>query len=144
MRFVIVYWTRHGNNKRIVDYLEDKLKIRGEVQVFLTEEADPTALPSADLYIFSAATEAFRIQKNMRKFMKKIKGLDGKKYGIINTHAMENKNWLDSMEKLLGKRNLIKVAETDFRMEGKVEGGQGLQKGWETKLDAFINKLVTG
>ena len=144
MKFVIVYWTRHGNNKRIVDYLADKLKAQGEVQVFLTDEADPTALPPADFYVFSAATEAFRIQKNMRKFMKKITSLDGKKYGIINTHAMENKNWLDSMEKLLAKKNMVKVVGADFRMEGKVEGGQGLQDGWEAKLDAFISKLVTG
>jgi flavodoxin len=144
MKFVIVYWTRHGNNKRIVDYIKEKLISRGEVQVFLTEDADPTALPPADFYVFSAAAEAFRIQKNMRKFMKKIKGLEGKKFGIINTHAMENKNWLDSMEKMLNKKNMVKVAAIDFRMEGKVEGGQGLQEGWEAKLDAFMNKLVAG
>jgi len=144
MKFVIVYWTRHGNNKRIVEHIEESLQSRGEVRVFLTGEADPTALPPADFYIFSSATEAFRIQKNMRKFIKRIKGLEGKKYGIINTHAMENKNWLDSMEKMLSKKGMVKAAGIDFRMEGKVEGGQGLQEGWEAKLDTFINKLVTG
>ena len=143
MKFVIVYWTRHGNNKKIVDYLAGELKEEGEVQVLLTDDADPAAMPLADFYIFSAATEAFRVQKNMRRLMKKLKGMEGRKYGIINTHAMKDRNWLGSMERLLSKKKMMKLAETDFAMGKQVESGEGLQEGWEQKLDAFINKLVT-
>lgn len=141
MKFVIVYWTRYGNNKKIVDYLAVKLKAKGEVHVFKTDEADPTAMPAADFYIFSAAAEKFMVQKDMRKLMKKLKGMDGKKYGIINTHGSKNKNWLAPMAKILDKKNMVKVAETDFAVEGSIGSGTHLQEGWEAKLDAFADKL---
>ena len=139
MRFVIIYWTRFGNNKKIVDYLAEKLQ--GEVEIFKTDEANPAAMPEADFYVFSSAAEAFRLQKNMMAFMKNLQNMDGKKYGIINTHAMKKRNWLKKMEKLLTKKNMVKVAEVDFRMEGDVDNAEGLQKGWEAKLDAFCAKL---
>ena len=139
MRFVIIYWTRFGNNKKIVDYLAEKLQ--GEVEIFKTDEANPAAMPEADFYVFSSAAEAFRLQKNMMAFMKNLQNMDGKKYGIINTHAMKKRNWLKKMEKLLTKKNMVKVAEVDFRMEGDVDNAEGLQEGWEAKLDAFCAKL---
>ena len=139
MRYVIIYWTRFGNNKKIVDYLAGKLQ--GEVQIFKTDEANPAAMPDADYYIFSCATEAFQLQKNMRIFMKNLQNMDGKKYGIINTHAMKKKNWLKKMEKPLTKNNMIKVAEERFHMEGDVDQADGLQEGWEAKLDEFCSKF---
>jgi flavodoxin len=142
MIIVIVYWTRYGNNKRIVDYLAGKLKGKADVQVFSTDETDPAALPVADRYVFSSAAEAFRVQKNMRKFMKKLKDMDGRKYGIINTHGMQNRNWLKSMTKILNKKKMVKVAEADFAMGREVENAAGLQDGWEKKLDAFAGKMV--
>ena len=138
MKYVIIYWTRFGNNKRIVDYLAEKLQ--GEVQIFKTDEADPAKMPDADYYVFSAAAEAFQLQKNMKMFMKNIENMGGKKYGIINTHNLK-KNWLKKMEKPLSKKNMVKVAEVDFRMEGDVDKADGLQEGWEAKLDEFCAKL---
>ena len=106
MNYVIVYWSRYGNGKRVVDTLEGNLKTKkAEVQVFNTNDANPSSMPDADLYVFSAPTEAFNIQKNMRSFMKKLKNMEGKKYGIINTHGME-RNWLGKMEKLLSKKKM--------------------------------------
>ena len=139
MKFVIVYWSRYGNNKKIVDYMAEKLQ--GEVQIFKTDETDPTKMPDADYYIFSAAAEAFQLQKSMKVFMKNIENMDGKKYGIINTHAMKKKNWLKKMEKPLAKKSMIKVAEIDFAMGKNCEAGDGLQEGWEAKLDEFCTKL---
>ena len=139
MKYVIVYWTRFGNNKKIVDYLAGKLQ--GDVKVFKTNEADPAKMPEADFYIFSSAAEAFRLQKNMKQFMKNLENMNQKKYGIINTHAMKKRNWLKKMEKLLAKKKMIKVAEVEFRMEGDVDKAEGLQDGWESKLDNFCSKL---
>ncbi len=141
MKYVIIYWTRYGNNKKAVDYLAGKLGVKGEVQVFKTDEADPAALPEADFYVFSAAAEAFRVQANMRKFMKNLQNMNGRKYGIINTHSLKNKNWLKAMEKLLNKKKMVKVAGTDFAMGPECEKGEGLQEGWEQKLDNFAGKL---
>lgn len=141
MRYVIVYWSRYGNGKKIVENLTGKLKNKAEeVKVFKTDEADPKSMPEADLYVFSAPTEAFNIQRNMRSFMKNIQGLEEKKYGIINTHSM-NKNWLNKMEKLLSKKSMVKVAAVDFQVGKNAQTGNGLPEGWESKLDEFAGKL---
>ena len=142
MKSVIIYWSRYGNGKRIVEYLSEKLKEKKvEAQLFHTDEADPKALPEADVYVFSAPTEAFSIQRNMKSFMKDLEGHDGKKYGIINTHGMK-KNWLGKMEKLLSKQNMIQVAAIDFRMDGDPKTGNALPSGWEKDMDSFAESLI--
>jgi len=141
MKYTIVYWSRYGHNKKIVDYLAEKLKEKNvKTQILTTDEAEPTALPEADVYIFSAATEAFNIQKNMRKFIKNLEDMDNKKYGIINTHAME-RNLLHKMEKLLSKKNMVKVAGVDFKVGNDTKSGNALMGGWEAKIDEFADKL---
>jgi flavodoxin len=140
MNFVIVYWSRYGNGKKVVENLTTKISSKGETKIFTTDEANPTSMPEADMYIFSAPTEAFNVQKNMRKFMKKLSGMDGKKYGIINTHAMD-RNLLGKMEKLLSKKNMEKVAEVDFKVGKDANTGNGLMEGWETKVDKFAGML---
>jgi len=141
MKYTIVYWSRYGHNKKIVNYLSEKLKKKkGETQIFTTDEADPRALPEADLYVFSAAAEAFNLQRNMRTFMKNLEGMNGKKYGIINTHGMD-KNRLPKMEKLLSKKNMEKVAEVDFKVGKDIKSGNALMEGWESKIDKFSEKL---
>jgi len=142
MNVVIIYWSRYGNGKKIVDYLGEKLKTKkAEVQVFKTDEANPYSMPNADFYVFSAPTEAFNIQRNMRSFIKKLKNMEGKKYAIINTHSME-KNWLGKMEKLLSKKNMIKISGMDFKVSKEANTGNGLMEGWKNKVDEFSKKII--
>ena len=141
MKYNIIYWSRFGNGKKIVDYLEKKLKDKkAEVEVLKTTNTDPTSLPKADVYVFSAPAEAFNLQRNMRSFMKNLKDMDGKKYGIINTHGMD-RNRLGKMEKLLNKKNMEKLASVDFKVGKEANTGNGLLDGWEAKIDEFANKL---
>ncbi|MBE3121623.1 MAG: hypothetical protein IMZ43_00825 [Thermoplasmata archaeon] len=141
MKYVIVYWSRYGNGKKVVNSLAGKLKEKeAETQMFTTDEANPTAMPPADTYIFSAPSESANIQKNMRKFMKNLQGMEEKKYGLINTHWMK-KNRLAKMEKLLSKKKMIKVASVDFPIGKDANTGNGLMEGWEAKLDEFVGKL---
>jgi len=141
MKYAIVYWSRYGHNKKIVNYLSEKLnEKKAETQILTTDEADPTALPEADLYIFSAAAEAFNLQRNMRTFMKNLEGMNGKKYGIINTHGMD-KDRLYKMEKLLSKKNMVKVASVDFKVGTDIKSRNALMEGWEAKIDKFAEKL---
>ena len=139
MRYVIVYWSRFGNNKRIADKLETVLKSKGPVQVILA--ADPVKLPDADVYIFSAAAEKFSIQSDMKRLMKNLRGMEGKKYAIINTHALKFKNWLGRMDKLLSKSGMAKVAEIAFLMGPETDKGKGLGEGWERELETFAVKF---
>ncbi len=141
MNYVIIYWSRYGNGKKIVDYLAVKLNEKAvKTQIFKTDEADPTAMPEADLYVFSAPTEAFNIQTNMRKFMKRLEGMEEKKYCVINTHGMK-KSCLPKMEKILSKKNMVKVAGVDFQVGKNAQTGNALMEDWEVKLDEFAKKL---
>lgn len=104
MNYVVVYWSRYGTNERLMDALAEKLRESGgEIQTFKTDELDPAAMPAADIYIFSAPTEAFRIQKNMRRFIKSLSGMAGKKCAVVNTHSMK-RNWLRCMQRMLSKK----------------------------------------
>ena len=141
MKYVIIYWSRYGNGKKVVDYLTGKLNEKAiETQIFKTNEANPAAMPEADIYIFSAPTEAFNIQKNMRNFMKKLEGMKEKKYGIINTHGMK-KNRLHKMEKILSNKKMVKLAEVDFRVGDGSQTGNGLPEDWKENLEEFAGKL---
>lgn len=141
MKYVIVYWSRYGNNKRLVEHLAGTLKKKGaDTQVLTTDETNPSAIPKADFYVFSAAAEQFSLNRNMKGFMNNLESMDGKKYGIINTHGLKNSK-LPKMEKLLSKKNMLKVSEIDFRVTGDTQHGNGLPSGWEAQLDAFATKL---
>jgi flavodoxin len=142
MKYVCVYFSRYGNGKKLVEYLGGKLQEnKGTVQLFKVNEVDPGKLPEADVYVFSAAAEAFSLQRDMKSFMKNLSGMDGKKYGIINTHGMK-KNRLDTMEKILSKKNMVKLAGVDFHVQGAgVQSGNGLPNGWEAQIDEFAGKL---
>ena len=141
MKYVIVYWSRFGNNKKIVDSMEQKLKALGEVIVIKAGTPEAGKLPDADIYIFSAAAERFSIQTDMKNLMKNLHGMEGKKYALINTHALKFKSWLGKMNKLLAKSGMTKVAEINFRMGDGTKDGNGLPEGWESKLDQFISNF---
>jgi menaquinone-dependent protoporphyrinogen IX oxidase len=141
MKYVMVYWSRYGHNKKLVKSLSELLKKRGaETQILTVDEADPTALPAADMYVFSAAAEAFNLQRNMKIFMKRLSGLDGKSYGIMNTHRMK-KNRLRKMERLLSKKNMVKKAEVDFQVGKDLESGNAFLGDWQAKLSAFAERI---
>jgi flavodoxin len=141
MKYVIVYWSRYGNGKKVVDYLSEKIREKsGEIQIFKTDEINPSEMPDADIYLFSAPTEAFNVQTNMKKFMKQLRRMEEKKYGLINTHAMK-RNVLHKMDKLLSKKNMVKVADVDFMVGDDAKNANGLMQGWETKIDEFAKKI---
>jgi flavodoxin len=139
MKYVVAYWSRFGNNKRIALKLEELLKQKGDVSLVVAGEG--VKLPDADVYVFSAAAERFSVNSEMKALMKGLSGMEGKKYAVINTHALGFHSWLGRMNKLLSKSGMAKVAELDFRVSGAVDKGEGLPAGWEGKLAEFAGKL---
>jgi flavodoxin len=144
MRCAIIYWSRYGNGKRCVEHVARRLEERGaEVTVLRTSEADPGAMPQADVYVFSAPAEKLNLQADMRKLMKVLSGMEGKRYALINTHAMK-KSRLPKMERLLtGGKGMSLVATVDLQVvKGASERGNALPPGWEGRLDEFAGKLL--
>ncbi len=144
MKYVLVYWSRFGNGKRVVETLSVKLGKKGsEVKILDAKEFQGKVLPEADLYVFSAPAEKFTIPKDMRRLMKGLQGMEGKRYGLINTHSMK-RDWLPKMDKFLSGKKMVKLAEVEFRMGDGTEDGKGLREGWKQKLDDFADKLTGG
>jgi len=141
MKYVLVYWSRYGHNKKLIDTLAELLKQNGaEIQILTTDEANPAAMPSADLYVFSAPAEAFNLQMNMKMFLKSLSAMEGRNYGIMNTHAMR-KSRLNKMEKILSSKKMLKVAEMDFLIGKDMKSGDAFVEDWKTKLGEFVKKL---
>ena len=141
MKYVLVYWSRYGHNKKLIDTLAELLKQNGaEIQILTTDEANPAAMPSADLYVFSAPAEAFNLQMNMKMFLKSLSAMEGRNYGIMNTHAMR-KSRLNKMEKILSSKKMLKVAEMDFLIGKDMKSGDAFVEDWKTKLGEFAKKL---
>jgi len=141
MNIVMLYWSHFGNGKRIIECLDKTLTDKKvSTEVIQIDDANPQTLPKADVYVFSAPAEAFSIARPMKSFMKKLEGMDGAKYGIINTHGMK-RNWLGTMEKILSKKQMMKVAALDFRIEGDAKTGNALPHGWEDEVKSFAELL---
>jgi menaquinone-dependent protoporphyrinogen IX oxidase len=144
MKFVIVYSSRYGNGKKCVDVVEQQLKTKGHgIQVTNAKDAKPEALPPADMYIFSAASEKFSLQTWMKKYIKNLPEMQGQKYALMSTHGMDRTIGLNKMEKILTvKKKMSLVSKIDFKVEGDVNEGKGLPEGYEGKLKEWINKIV--
>jgi flavodoxin len=144
MKIAIIYSSRYGNGKKCVDFVDEKLRIKGhEVQVINAPDSNPTQIPPADLYIFSGATEAFSIARGIRGYLKKMPKMEGKKYAIMSTHAMDRAIALKKMEKLLSKKKkMSKVSTIDFKVTNKAQEGNGLPEGYQDDLQNWVEKLV--
>jgi hypothetical protein len=45
------------------------------------------------------------------------------------------------MEKLLSKKNMVKIASVDFKVGKDIKSGNALMEGWEAKIDKFAEKI---
>ncbi len=145
MKCIIIYWSRYGHGEKLIRYLSERLEEKGlEVETFKPKETDPKNMSEGDIYVFSSPTEMFRIKKDMRKFMNDIENMEGKKYGIINTHGMK-RSWLKNMDKILQKKKMSKLTEVDFKIgkEG-AEEGKALPEDWKDRLDTFVEDILNG
>ena len=142
MKYVIVYWSRYGNGKKVVEQLSKILEEKGnETTILTTDQANPTSMPECDRYVFSAPTEMMNVQKNMRKFIKKLHGVNNCRYGIINTHETKGINRLKKMEKMLSKKEMKMIAGMNFKIGKGVKQAEGLPEGWEKEVVRFAEKL---
>jgi len=141
MKVVVVYSSRYGNGKKCVDCMDSALKARGhEVRILNAPESDPAGIPPADLYVFSGATEAFGLAKGIKQYLAGLPELEGRRYALVNTHAMKKARGLPRMEKILtGKKKMVKVGEIDFQVGDGTDKGNGLPEGYEARLAGWLN-----
>jgi flavodoxin len=142
MKVVLAYSSRYGNGKKCVDCVEARLKAKGHsVQVLVAGQSDPAQIPPADLYVFSGATEAFGLAKGIKQYLAGLPELPGRKYALINTHAMKKARGLPRMEKILAGKGMVKAGEIDFQVGDGADRGCGLPAGYEVRLSGWADGL---
>ena len=142
MKVVIVYSSRYGNGKKCVDCVEARLKAKGHgVQVLVASQSDPAQIPAADLYVFSGAAEKFGLAGPIKKYLKGLPELAGRRYALINTHALKKPRGLPRMEKILSGKKMVKAAEIDFQVGAGSQQGNGLPAGYDVRLAEWTDRL---
>ena len=143
MHICITYESKYGNGKKCMEYLRDVLSKDGhDVKLFSVREADPSSLPSAELYIFSAPTQVGNVAGKMKKFLKAVSIPQDAKYTLITTCMNPPKTKsLKTMEGLLAAKGMTKVGEGLMVKVTNLKGP--CESGHEDQLKAYI-KEVTG
>jgi menaquinone-dependent protoporphyrinogen IX oxidase len=148
MRVAIAYLTTHGNNRTLAELLGDLLMERGHhVDLFDMEQARPTDLPEAELYVFGSPTHLSRVPGKAKKFLKDINPTKGSRYAIMATFwrsedkENENLGTLPKLEKLISDKGMSKVGEQAFFVRA-VKGP--LEEGYREKMIDFAGRILTG
>ena len=73
MKINIIYESKFGNGKKMLDELSQLLKDKKQqVELFKFTETDPESLPQADLYLFHSPTRQFMLPLGVRSFVKRF------------------------------------------------------------------------
>ncbi len=143
MHICITYESKYGNGKKCMEYLQDVLRKDGhEVQLFSVRKTDPSSLPLAELYIFSAPTHAGNVAGRMKRFLKAVSiPQENAKYALITTCLDPPKTKsLKTMESLLESKSVTRAADG---LMIKVNGMKGpCVSGHQDQLNAFANVVA--
>jgi len=142
MKVCIVYESKYGNGKKLVEHMQTTLSNKGhDVKTYSVRETKPDSLPNADIYIFSSPTHVGGPPGKMKKFLKKLEiNQEGAKYTLMTTYMDPKSKTLQKMEELLQPKGMTKVTD-GFSI--KVKGMKGpLEEGYEEKLEEFTKKIL--
>ncbi len=158
MNIAFFHASEFGNGARVADEFKRIMETRNTaVEVRHMREARPDLMPRADLYVFSSPGRYGKPIKTARKFVSEVRLPPGTKYALLTTEIRpkpdrktgrmpteeEMAKWQrvrPIMNEVLQALGLVKVAEERiFVMD--IKGP--LEDGWQTKVEAFANQLVT-
>jgi menaquinone-dependent protoporphyrinogen IX oxidase len=142
MNISITYASKFGNGKKCMEFLHEELSKKDhQVELHSVEDVTPLSLPSSELYIFSAPTQAGNLSGKMKKFLKKaVIPQKNAQYALITTCLKPPKTKsLKTMEALLQSKDISKA------MDGlmiQVAGMKGpCEEGHLDQLKAFAEKV---
>ncbi len=152
MKIEYVHASKFGNGARVAEEFKRLMAAKGiAVEVRHVREADPKALPAADLYLFSSPGRMGKPIGRARRFLKKVTLPAGTKYALLTTEGAprpdkktgrmpteeEQAKWQrvrSVMNEILQGKGLTKTAEEKVYVTG-MKGP--LEEGWERKVEAF-------
>jgi menaquinone-dependent protoporphyrinogen IX oxidase len=143
MKICIAYESKYGNGKKCMEYLQGMLAEDGhEVDLFSVRERDPSSLPEAELYIFSAPTQVGNVAGKMKKFLKKaVIPQENSKYALVTTCMSPPKSKsLKTMGEILKQKGVKKAADG---LMIKVQGMKGpCEEAYQDQLKAFARDIA--
>ncbi len=141
MKINIIYESRFGNGKKMLDELAQLLKDRGqEVELFKFTETDPGSIPEAGLYLFHSPTRQFMLPLGVRSFVRRFTPPAEKTgYALSTTYMDPRTIALKKMDAYLKKKNMVKVTG-DLRIESL--GLQGPLEEYGEKIKDFADRLI--
>ena len=142
MKVCILYDSKYGNGKTCMEFLGSFIKDSDhEVEIYSVKEIEPSSIPEADVFIFSAPTHFGNVSGKMKEFIKKIDNKEGKRYSVITTCLEHGKSdTTDTMEKILEEKGMKKAAKS---VKIKVKGMKGpVDNNSEKQLKNLANELM--
>lgn len=157
MKIEYYHASKYGNGAMVAEEFKKIMAVKGvTVNVYHVQDARPTELLPADLYVFSSPGRFGKPIRGMRRFLKKVQLSSGTQYAILTTQGAPQPNkktgrmpteeeiarWeriIPIMDELLQVKGLKKAAE------GKVlvTGTKGpLEVGWQKKVEIFATQIL--
>ena len=157
MNIAYYHASKFGNGAMVAEEFKKIMAARGvTVSVQHIRDANPKALPEADLYVFSSPGRMGKPKGNVRRFLGKVTLEPGTRYAILTTQGApkpdkktgkmpaqeELDRWervIPIMNELLEAKGLKKVAEGAVWVTG-IKGP--LEEGWQHKVAAFADQIM--
>ncbi|UCG70330.1 MAG: hypothetical protein JSV09_04745 [Thermoplasmata archaeon] len=158
MKIELYHASKFGNGAKVAEELQRVLEAKGhKLNLHHIKEANPKALPHADLYIFGSPTRMGRPIGGMRRFIRRVTLPSGTKYAVFATHGEaapdkktgkmpteeEIKRWrrtIPIMDEVLKGKGLLKIADKKFFILADTLKGP-LKEGWQEKVEEFAAQI---
>lgn len=157
MTIEYVHASRFGNGARVAERFQRLMADRGVVvHVHHVDDANPKALPPADLYVFSSPGRMGRPIGGMRRFLKRLEAPAGARFAILTTEGApqpdKKTGRIPTEEEQARYQKVTPMLRAALTGAGMVEvaaekvlvtGLKGpLEEGWEAKVAAFVEHLA--
>jgi flavodoxin len=143
MDICIAYESKYGNGKKCMEYLQEMLRKDDHgVELFSVRDLNPSSLPAAELYVFSAPTQVGNVAAKMKKFLKKaVIPQEKAKFALITTCMDPPKTKsIGTMENILEKKGAVKVTDGLIIKVGSMKGP--CEEGHEEQLESFAKEIA--
>ncbi len=142
MDICIIYHSKYGNGKILVEHLGTLLKDKGhgtKILPILEHQSQP--LPWADLYVFSSPTHIGGPPGKMKRFLKKLTVEHNEGKFVVITTTMDGKGKTrQKMEEMLSGKGMVKHSEGLAIIVKGIKGP--LEEEYKEKLEKFVSEIL--
>ena len=156
MKVEYLHASKYGDGAKVAAEFKREMALNGVVvDVHHIRSIRPTALPPADLYLFSSPGRFGGPIRCMRRFLKKVKLPAGTRYAVLTTEAApkpdKKTGRLPTEEELAKSQRVRPIINEILQRKGLVEVAEGevlvtgmkgpLEDGWQQKVQAFATRI---